>query len=219
MKLLLDFLPLLLFFATFKYADTKPEWAAAFASEHFGFLVQGGKVGPEEAPVLLATLVVIAATLLQVLVQKLRGKRIDLMLWVNLAIVVVLGGLTVWLHDPTFIKWKPTGYYWGMSIAFWASQNLFGRNLLKVLIGAELQMPEPVWRRLNWAWVIFFAALGVVNLWVAYHFSTSAWADFKVFGATGLMLVFMLAQGFYMSRHLEEVPAADGAKKADDAEG
>jgi len=206
MKLLLDFLPLLLFFVTFKYAEGHADWAATFASTHFGFMVSGGKVGPEEAPVLLATLVVIAATVIQVIVQRLRGEKIHLMLWVNLGIVVVLGGLTVWLHDPTFIKWKPTGYYWGMAIAFWASQTLFNKNLLKTLMGgAELSMPEPVWRSLNWAWVLFFLVMGVINLWVAYNFSTSAWADFKVFGATGLMFVFMLAQGFYMSRHLDPI--------------
>jgi intracellular septation protein len=218
MKLLLDFLPLLLFFGSFKYGDAHKDWAAAFATEHFGFLVLGGKVGPEEAPVLLATLVVIAATLVQVLVQKLRGKKIDLMLWVNLGVVVVLGGLTVWLHDPTFIKWKPTGYYWGVALTFWGSQALFGRNILKALLkDAELIMPEAIWRRLNWAWVLFFAAMGVLNLWVAYHFSTSAWADFKVFGATGLMFVFMLAQGLYMGRHIEG--QENDGKKADDAQG
>lgn len=205
MKLLLDFLPLLFFFVTFKYAEGHADWAATFASTHLGFMVSGGKVGPEEAPVLLATLVVVAATVLQVIVQKVRGEKIHLMLWVNLGIVVVLGGLTVWLHDPTFIKWKPTGYYWGMAIAFWASQTLFSKNLLKTLVGGELSMPEFAWRRLNWAWVLFFLAMGVVNLWVAYNFSTSAWADFKVFGATGMMFVFMIAQGFYMSRHLDPI--------------
>ncbi len=109
MKLLLDFLPLILFFATFRYADGHKEAAAAFASEHFGFLVSGGQVGAAEAPVLLSTLVVIAATLLQVLYLKVRRQKVDLMLWISLVMVVVLGGLTIWLHSDTFIKWKPTG--------------------------------------------------------------------------------------------------------------
>jgi intracellular septation protein len=204
MKLLLDFLPLLLFFGSFKYANSHQDWAAQFATEHFGFLVSGGKVGTEEAAVLLATVVVMLATLTQALILKLRGKKIDLMLWISLGLVVTLGGATIWFHNATFIKWKPTGLYWAMAIAFWASQAFWGKNLIKAMLGAELQLPEPVWTMLNRAWVLFFAALGVLNIYVAYNFSTSAWADFKVFGTTGLILVFTLAQGIYLSRHLPE---------------
>jgi len=204
MKLLLDFLPLLLFFGSFKYAESHKDWAALFASEHFGFMVSGGKVGPEEAPVLLATVVVMAATLLQALVLKLRGKKIDLMLWISLGLVVTLGGATIWFHNETFIKWKPTGLYWGMALVFLISDKLMGKNLLKSMLGEEIQMPAAIWSRLNLAWVGFFAAMGVLNLYVAYNFSTSSWANFKVFGSTGLMLVFTLAQGLYMGRHIIE---------------
>ncbi len=204
MKLLLDFLPLILFFGTFKYAEGQADAAAAFATQHFGFLVSGGQVGPQEAPVLLATLVVMAATLLQALLLKLRGKKIDLMLWISLALVVVLGGATIWFHSETFIKWKPTGLYWAMALVFFASQSFFNKNLLQAMLGKDLQLPAPVWRRLNWAWVAFFAAMGVLNLYVAYHYSTSTWANFKVFGTTGLMLIFTLAQGLYMSKYLSD---------------
>src|SRR5689334_5372044 len=106
MKLLFDFLPIILFFGSFKYAENHKDWAAAFANQHLGALVSGGAVGPNEAPVLLATLVVIAATLTQVAILFARGKKIDLMLWVSLGLVVVLGGATVWFHNETFIKWK-----------------------------------------------------------------------------------------------------------------
>lgn len=204
MKILLDFLPLLLFFATFKYADANQEWAAVFASERFGFMVSGGKVGAEEAPVLLATLVVMICTLAQALILKLRGKKIDLMLWISLGLVVTLGGATVWFHNETFIKWKPSGLYWAMALVFWASQAFFGKNLIQKMLGAELALPAFVWQRLNRAWVLFFGALGVVNLYVAYSYSTSTWADFKVFGVTGLILLFTLGQGIYMSRHLPD---------------
>ena len=208
MKLLADFLPIILFFAAFKYADGNKEWAAAFAAEHFGFLVSGGKVGPGEAPVLLATVVVIAATLVQVLVLKLRGRKVDTMLWVSLVLVVVLGGLTIWFHSETFIKWKPTLLYWVMAGAFALGPLLFGKNLLRLLLGAQLQLPDPVWRRLNWAWVAFFAVMGSLNLWVAYTFSTNIWVNFKLFGSIGLMLLFTLAQGLYLSRHLPDEPPA-----------
>lgn len=202
MKLLLDFLPLILFFGTFKYAEGHAVAAAAFATQHFGFLVSGGQVGPQEAPVLLATVVVMVATLLQALLLKLRGQKIDLMLWISLALVVVLGGATIWFHSETFIKWKPTGLYWAMALVFFVSQRFFNKNLIQAMLGKELQLPAPVWRRLNWAWVGFFTVMGVLNLYVAYHFSTSTWANFKVFGTTGLMLIFTLIQGLYLSKHL-----------------
>lgn len=202
MKLLLDFLPLILFFGTFKYAEGHAEAAAAFATQHLGFLVSGGQVGPQEAPVLLATVVVMVATLLQALLLKLRGQKIDLMLWISLALVVVLGGATIWFHSETFIKWKPTGLYWAMALVFFVSQRFFNKNLIQAMLGKELQLPAPVWRRLNWAWVGFFTVMGVLNLYVAYHFSTSTWANFKVFGTTGLMLIFTLIQGLYLSKYL-----------------
>ena len=125
MKLLLDFLPLVLFFGTFKYAEANKDWAAAFASDRFGTIVSGGVVGPAEAPVLLATLVVIVATLAQIGVIFARGKKPDMMLWITFALVVVLGGATVWFHNATFIKWKPSVLYWAMGLTFWVSQVLF----------------------------------------------------------------------------------------------
>ena len=207
MKFFFDFLPVILFFGTFKYAEARTELAAAFATDHLGFLVSGGVVGTEEAPVLLATLVVIVATMLQVGAQLARGKKVDVMLWVTFGLVVVLGGATIWFHNATFIKWKPSVLYWVMALGFWLSQAIFRKNLLQGLMGEQLELPPSVWQRLNLAWVAFFGLMGVLNLYVAYTFSTSTWASFKAFGATGLMLVFMVAQGFYLSRHLKSAPA------------
>jgi intracellular septation protein len=208
MKLLLDFLPLILFFATFRYADGHADWATAFATEHFGGLVAGGVVAPAIAPVLLATVVIIIVTLIQVTVLKLRGRKIDLMLWVSLTLVVVLGGLTIWFQNEHFIKWKPSGLYWTLALVLWCSQALFGKNMLKRLIGDQVDLPETVWRRLNLAWVIFFGLMGLLNLWVAYQFETSTWVNFKVFGATGLLLVFVIASGLYMGKYMpDEEPA------------
>jgi intracellular septation protein len=204
MKLLLDFLPIILFFVAFKYAEANKAWAAAFASQHLGGIVAGGVVGPEEAPMLLATVVVVIATLALVAYLKARGMKVDLMLWVSLALVVVLGSLTVWFHSKTFIMWKPTALYWAMGTALLVSQLAFGKNLLQALLGAQLKLPAQIWQRLNVAWVVFFAAMGVLNLWVAYNFSDAAWVNFKLFGALGLMLVFTIAQGLYLSRHMEE---------------
>jgi intracellular septation protein len=210
MKLLFDFLPIVLFFGMFKYADSHKDWAAQFATEHFGALVSGGVVGVGEAPVLLATVVVIVATLFQVAVLKALRRKVDMMLWVSLGLVVVLGGATIWFHSETFIKWKPSVLYWFMGLAFWISQVFFGRNLLQVLMGGQLELPQPVWRRLSLAWVTFFALMGVLNLYVAYSYSTGTWVNFKLFGGIGLMLAFTLAQGVYISRHVE--PQADEAE-------
>jgi intracellular septation protein len=218
MKLLLDFLPILLFFGTYNYAKGQKDWAAQFATEHFGGIVSGGVVGPNEAPVLLATVVVIVATMAQIVVMKLRGKKIDVMLWISLALVVVFGGATIWFHNETFIKWKPTVLYWAMGLSFWVSATFFGKNLLQAMMGEQLKLPALAWKRLNLSWIAFFVAMGILNLVVAYNFSTDAWVNFKLFGGLGLMLVFTVAQGLYMSRYLEPEPGAveatDPARKA-----
>ena len=209
MKLLFDFLPILLFFGTYKYAEAHKDWAAAFATEHFGFMVSGGMVGVQEAPVLLSTLVVIAATALQVAWLKARGKKIDTMLWVSLGLIVVLGGATVWFHNETFIKWKPSVLYWVMALALWASANLFGKDILRKMIGDQLKLPDRIWKRLTLLWCAFFAVMGVINILVAYNFSTDSWVNYKLFGGTGLMIIFMIGQGLYVSRHIEEEEDAD----------
>ena len=211
MKLLLDFLPILLFFGTYKYAEAHKDWAAVFATEHFGFMVSGGMVGVQEAPVLLSTLVVIAATALQVAWLKALGKKIDTMLWVSLGLIVVLGGATVWFHNETFIKWKPSVLYWVMALALWASANLFGKDILRQMLGDQLKLPDPIWKRLTLLWCAFFAVMGVINILVAYNFSTDSWVNYKLFGGTGLMIVFMIGQGLYVSRHIEEEDADAGA--------
>jgi len=209
MKLLFDFLPIILFFGTFKFAESHKEAAAEFASRHLGGIVAGGVVAPAQAPVLLATVVVILATLAQVVWLKARGRKVDAMLWVSLCLVVVLGGATIYFQSETFIKWKPSALYWTMGLALAIGQLAFGKNLLRMLLGGQLQLPAPVWQRLNWAWVAFFALMGVLNLWVAYSFSTAAWVNFKLFGALGLMLAFTVAQGLYLSRYLEHEPPAE----------
>ena len=204
MKILLDFLPILLFFATYKYADNHQDWASAFATEHLGGFVAGGQIGPMTAPVLLATVVVIVATLLQVGILAARKQKIDTLLWVSLGIVVVLGGMTVWFNNETFIKWKPTVYYWMASVAMLATQYLFRKNPLQALMGAQLQLPDPIWRRLTWAWIAFFVALGFLNLYVAFNYPTSTWVTFKVFALTGLMFAFIVGQFFFIAPHAKE---------------
>ena len=208
MKILFDFLPIALFFGMFKYAEGNKEWAAGVATDWLGFMVSGGVVGPTEAPVLLATVVVIAATLAQIVWLKARGKKIDTMLWVSLALVTLLGGATIYFHSENFIKWKPTVLYWVMGTALLVGQLVFNKNGIKSLMGAQMKLPDAVWRTVNFSWVGFFAVMGVVNLWVAFNFPTSTWVNFKLFGGLGLMLVFVLLQAVILNKHIEQGPSA-----------
>jgi intracellular septation protein len=203
MKILFDFLPIALFFGMFKYADGHKEWAASSATEWLGFMVSGGVVGATEAPVLLATVVVIVATLLQILWLKVRGKKVDTMLWVSLALVTALGGATIYFHSESFIKWKPTVLYWVMGSALLIGQLVFKKNGIKSLMSAQMSLPDKVWRLVNLSWVAFFAVMGLINLWVAFNFSTSTWVNFKLFGGMGLMAAFVLAQAIYLNKHMK----------------
>ena len=203
MKILFDFLPIALFFGMFKYAEGNTDWAASTATDWLGFMVSGGVVGPAEAPVLLATVVVIVATLAQIVWLKLRGQKVDLMLWVSLGLVTALGSATIYFHSENFIKWKPTVLYWVMGASLLAGQLIFGKNGIKSLMGAQMSLPDPVWRKVNFSWVGFFAVMGVINLWVAFNFPTSTWVNFKLFGSMGLMLLFILAQAFFLNKHIK----------------
>lgn len=203
MKILFDFLPIALFFGMFKYAEGHKDWAASTATDWLGFMVSGGIVGPAEAPVLLATVVVIVATFAQILWLKARGKKVDTMLWVSLALVTALGGATIYFHSESFIKWKPTVLYWVMGGALAIGQLVFKKNGIQSLMGAQMSLPDSIWRKVNYSWMGFFAVMGFVNIWVAYNFSTGAWVNFKLFGGLGLMLVFVLAQAVFLNKHIK----------------
>jgi intracellular septation protein len=203
MKILFDFLPIALFFGMFKYAEGNRDWASGTATDWLGFMVAGGAVGPAEAPVLLATVVVIVATMLQIVWLTLAGKKVDTMLWVSLGLVTLLGGATIYFHSENFIKWKPTVLYWVMGGALLFGQLVFKKNGIKTLMGAQMSLPDAIWQRVNLSWVGFFALMGVLNLWVAFNFSTSAWVNFKLFGGIGLMFAFVAVQAVYLNKYIK----------------
>jgi intracellular septation protein len=153
--------------------------------------------------IFVATGVAIAATFVQVGWLALRRRKIPPMLWASLAIIVVFGGLTLYLRDKTFILWKPTVLYW-LFASVLAGGALLGRNLIRALLAEQMSLPEPVWQRLNWSWVGFFAFMGVLNLYVAYNYSEKIWASFKLFGGMGLMLVFIVAQSAFLAKYVED---------------
>jgi intracellular septation protein len=128
------------------------------------------------------------------------------MLWASLAIIAVFGGATLLLQDETFIKWKPTVLYWLLGLVLAGSALLFRRNLLRTMLSQQVQLPDPVWSRLNWSWIGFFAFMGALNLYVAYNYSTDLWVNFKLFGGMGLMLVFVLVQAALLAKYVEDKP-------------
>ena len=180
MKLLFDFLPILLFFVAYKLAD-----------------------------IYVATGVLIVVTLAQTGWIWLRQHRVEKLPLLTAGLVLVLGGATLALHDPVFVKWKPTVVNWLFAAAFLASHFIGRKTLLERMMGGQLELPSPVWVKLTLAWAIFFLVMGLANLYVAYTFDENTWVNFKLFGMLGLTLVFVLAQALYMSRHLK----ADDAPK------
>ena len=177
MKLLIDFFPIALFFAVFKLWGIYP-----------------------------ATAVAIVATIVQIAYLRFKLGKVEPMQWVSLGVIVLFGGATLLAQDENFIKWKPTVLYWLMGAALLVGQLLLRKNLIKSLMGGQVQLPDHAWNTLNWAWSGFFAAMGGLNLWSAYHFDTDTWVNFKMFGGLGLMLLFILVQAVYMSRFMQEKP-------------
>jgi intracellular septation protein len=175
MKFLFDLFPIVLFFVAFKL------WG-----------------------IFTATAVAIAATLLQVAWMAFRHRKVDTMLWVSLGVIVVFGGATLVLHNEKFIQWKPTALYWLFAVGLLATRYVFRKNLIETMMGKQLTLPHPVWDKLNLAWALFFAALGVANLYVVGNFTEAQWVNFKLFGTTGAMIVFILAQSLWLAKYMKE---------------
>lgn len=174
MQFLLELLPIAIFFIAYKF---------------FGIYV--------------ATSVAIITTLIQVFwTWKSKGK-VDPMLWITLAIITVFGGATLFLHDESFIKWKPTILYWLFATVLTGGTLIFKKNFIHKLLSHQLDLPDFVWQKLNIAWITFFSIMGGANLYVANNYSTDQWVDFKLFGTLGITLVFALIQGVMISKYLK----------------
>ncbi|MBY0270448.1 MAG: septation protein A [Burkholderiales bacterium] len=178
MKFLFDIFPVILFFAAFKF---------------FGIYV--------------ATTVAIIATVLQIGWVWFKQRKVESMQWISLALIVVFGGATLLLRDETFIKWKPTVLYWLFAVTLLVSEIAFRKNLIKSMMDKQVSAPEGVWKKLLFGWIGFFVVMGVLNLYVAYSYSTDTWVSFKLFGGIGLMLVFVLGQAVLLAPHMKEKEA------------
>lgn len=148
--------------------------------------------------IILATAVLIPATMLQILYTRITTGKVETMHLVTLALVVIMGGATVILQDKTFIQWKPSVVNWLFAVAFLGSRFIGDKTILERMMGQNLNLPVSAWQKLNYAWVAFFTFSGVANLYVAYNFSEDIWVNFKLFGLLGLTIVFIIAQSFYL---------------------
>jgi intracellular septation protein len=207
MKFLFDLFPVILFFLVYKLGESHQEAAHALAIQYMGGLISGGNVSPEQSPIMLATAVGIVATVLQIGYLLARGRKVDGMLWLSLGVITVMGGATIYFHDENFIKWKPTILYWAFALALFVAQFGFRHNLMRKVMEQQVRLPDAVWHRVGLAWMLFFVAMGLLNLFMAFVVfkgNTGAWVSFKLFGFTGIFFAFVVVQTLMLSKHIQE---------------
>lgn len=175
MKFLFDFFPVLLFFLAYKLFD-----------------------------IYVATAVAIGATFVQIAFTWWKSKKLVSMQLVTLAVIVIFGGLTLYLRDEQFIKWKPTVINWLFGVVFLGSHFFGQRPAIERMLSSTIALPHPVWHRLNWGWTLFFFFSGAANLYVMHYYDSNTWVNFKLFGLLGLTLLFVIAQSMYLARYIQE---------------
>ncbi|MCB1827828.1 MAG: septation protein A [Coxiellaceae bacterium] len=175
MKILYDYLPIIAFFVAYKF---------------YGIFV--------------ATAVTMAASFLQIAIYWLIYRRFEKLHLIMFVAILILGGLTLGFHNVIFIKWKPSVIYWLFGILLIGSHFIGEKPIIERLLGDKLKIPRKIWHRVNFSWGIFFLLLGCLNVYVLYHYNTSQWVNFKVFGATGLTLLFAIIQVVFLARHIKE---------------
>ncbi len=207
MKFLFDLFPVILFFAVYKLGQGHEQAAHALVQQYMSGLISGGASKVDQAPLMLATMIAIIATACQIAYLKMRGRTVDGLLWVSLAVIGVMGGATIYFHNPVFILWKPTILYWILAMILFVGQVFFGNNLMRKVMEEQFKLPDAIWDKLGYVWMVFLCAVGVVNLlaaFVVFKEDLSAWINFKLFGITAIFFVFFVAQGLYLSKYMEE---------------
>lgn len=175
MKFLVDFFPVLLFFLAYKWFD-----------------------------IYVATAVAIVATVVQLAIIWWRTRTLAKMQLITLGVIVIFGGLTLYLRDEQFIKWKPTVINWLFAATFLLSQFIGKRTAIEHMLSQNIALPQPVWRRLNLSWTVFFLVLGAANLFVMTFYDSNTWVNFKLFGMLGLTLAFVVLQSIFLARYIKE---------------
>lgn len=175
MKLLFDFFPIVLFFISYKLFN-----------------------------IYVATVVAMITSVLQVIFFRIKNQRYEKLHLISLCLIMILGSATLILHDPWFIKWKPTVIYWLTAAAFLGSCFIGQKPLTQKMMESNINLPSQIWYKLNYAWIVFFIIMGLLNIYVAYNYNTDAWVNFKLFGGAGLTFVFILLQAIYLNQHILE---------------
>ena len=185
MQLLFDFFPVIAFFVTYKLTGD----------------------------LFTATAVIIVAVIAQTAIQWFRFRKVSSMALISGVLVLIFGGLTLAIHDKAFIQWKVTVVNWLLALGFLASRFFGDKVMIQRMMGEQMQLDPPLWRRLNWIWTGFFTTLGAINLYVMYNFSESAWVNFKLYGMIGLTVVFIVGQTFWLMNKLPpESSTEEGSK-------
>jgi intracellular septation protein len=179
MQFLYELFPVLLFFLAFKFYD-----------------------------IYVATIVGIVATFLQVIINRLLVGRWDKKQLVTLGVFVFFGGMTLYFHNPIFVKWKPTVVFWIFALVMIGYQIFTSKPLMQRLMENMMQdkgeVPFSVWKRINMAWALFFFILGGINLFIAYHYNNDVWVNFKFYGITLSLLAFSVGMALYLARYVSD---------------
>ena len=200
MKQFIDFIPLLLFFIVYKIEPRIVEIA--------GHSLTFGGIFSATAMLIISSLVVYGALFI-------KQRKLEKSQWLTLVACLVFGSLTLAFHSETFLKWKAPVVNWLFALAFAGSHFIGDKVLIKRMMGHALSLPDAIWTRLNVAWIGFFLFCGAANLFVAFTYQ-SIWVDFKVFGSLGMTVLFLIAQGIYLSRHLHDTDPTDTSPKTKD---
>ncbi|MEQ8290449.1 MAG: septation protein A [Gammaproteobacteria bacterium] len=196
MKFLFDFFPVIAFFIAFYVPEDRQQGIYA------------------------ATYTIMIATMIQVALYWLLYKKFEKMHIITFVVVLIFGGLTIYLQDEVFIKWKPTIVNWCFAAALIASHFIGDKTLFQRMINLadeKLQLPDKVWRNVNMSWGLFFIFLGLVNLYVAFSFTTEFWVNFKAWGMTLLNLAFLVAIFIYMYQYLKEAEEGEVSSQEDNS--
>ena len=199
MKFLIEFLPIILFFAAYKLYSLIPTPIIESVNALMPFSLIPGN---ESDSIYFATLVAIVISGITVLIHFLKHRTFNKNQTITFVLFLIFGGATLLLRDPTFIKWKPTVINLVFALIFLGSAFIGDKTLAQRFLGGAIEAPKSIWNKLNSAWIIFFVFIAAINLYIAYNFSEEIWVNFKLFGMMGLTIAFIIIQMIILSRYI-----------------
>ncbi|OUR79989.1 septation protein IspZ [Colwellia psychrerythraea] len=149
-----------------------------------------------------ATGSLIVAAFVQIFYYKIKKEKIPAKQWIIFGLIVVFGGLTIYLQNDAFLKWKVTIINAFFAGALLVSNTFFKKNIIKEFLAESLSLPDNIWSRLNLAWAMFFLFCSGLNYYIAFNYDLDTWVNFKVFGLTGLMFLFSITSILFLYKYL-----------------